>query len=359
MVKIPQGKVGYAVNGEIVLLPNRSLGFQHKRKIRRDHRKGAVRGLRNKLKHFANELEDLKNFSKIGSVGGAYGVTSKIANAYYVEANSESAFQLVARSFVFPDADHRSALYYAAHSGRAHLVRIYLAICILSRSLRCHKMKEVTTEKSFYEWFQTLGSIDCFDLEEFNICYLNSLNEKVKLVLKSERYSLQSLKKIVTQTPWSQTIPKVTKPSFDSKSKRKPKLEFDELFFACQEDYDLYCVQPYYYDDPDEYFGVDDDNFCDAFYLNIEDQSTLPESPKASSVAVIDSLTCNPGSKIQDVSTQKTIVVCLERDEERDISNRNDLINTIWSSDIDDWSLVSDRSSSSDDVLSFVNVDFI
>jgi hypothetical protein len=176
----------------------------------------------------------------------------------------------------------------------------------------------------------------------------------------SEMHSSQSLRSIVNKTPWSNMLPKNTTTARVSKSKLKPRLEFDEPLFHCQEEYDLYCVQPYYWDDPDEYHGIEyEGNLSDSSPINNDEQFAIPESRKVSSDADTYILTCDPREATEDVLDPNAIVFCLDDEIEGDDTIRLDSINAITTTDGDDWSLVSDNSSMSEEEHSFVNVDFI
>jgi hypothetical protein len=347
MVKIPESQVSNTVDEKMVSPP-------HNVKIRQDQRRyQESRALWNKMKHFADELKDLRNYSKSGNVDGAYGVTSIIANKNYNfgKIQRESGFQIIACSLVFLDAGNLSALFHAAKSGHANLVRIYLSIIILSRSLRYRTKVNATTEKSFLEWFQILGPIV---LKKYKLFCPNSLNQKVKFVFKSERHTLENLWKILLQSPWSKVLPNSAKIIPTLKSKRKPMLKFDEPLFKYQDEYDHYCVEPYYYDDPEEYIGTEmDANNYEAPYLDSEDQSAIAVSSNMSWYIATNFSRNDPGSTKQGTVISETIssLCFLDDDNEGNISN------AIWTADEDDWSLVSDRISSSCDVLSFVDVD--
>jgi hypothetical protein len=248
MVKHPQWKLGYAVDGQVVRLPVRrpiiddsqdeSKFFRSKsmnqkahkkKKNRRNHNpeSGGIRGLRNKLSAFADELEDLRNYSKQGRIDDACTLAATIAYSYFGRNPTDQTFQLMVRCLVAPGIENRSALYHAAHAGHVSMVRTYLALLVLSRSTRSH-VRDIESSRTFASWICEFGYIEFFGHREYNACILNALNGTTKAVFTVETYSLEDIQKIVLRSPWREHLPKIANTVV--KKARKPRLQMEDEY---------------------------------------------------------------------------------------------------------------------------------
>lgn len=248
MVKHPQSRLGYAVDGHVVRLPvrkpiiddktNASMFLkshvtntkkQKKKKNRRNHNpeSGGIRGLRNKLLAFADILEDIRNYSKQGRIEDACTLVVQIAHSYFGRCISDQTFQLMVRCLVAPGIENRSALYYAAHAGHVTMARTYLALLVLSRSTRSQVI-DIERSRTFASWMCEFGYIEFFGHREYNACILNALNQSTKAVFTVETYSLKDIQNIVLRSPWRQYLPQI--PHAVAKKEGKPRLRVEDEY---------------------------------------------------------------------------------------------------------------------------------
>ncbi|KAI2488774.1 hypothetical protein MHU86_25828 [Fragilaria crotonensis] len=248
MVKHPQSRLGYAEDGHVVRLPvrrpiiddkNKNSKFlkshvtnkeqQRKKKNQRNHNpeSGGIRGLRNKLLASADDLEDLRNYSKQGRIEDACTLVVKIACSCFGRCITDRTFQLMVRCLVAPSIEKRSALYYAAHAGHASIARTYLALVVLSLATRSQD-NDIERSQTFASWMCEFGCIEFFGHREYDACILNALNESTKAVFKFETYSMKEIQNIVLRSPWREYLPEI--PHAVAKKERKPRLQVEDEY---------------------------------------------------------------------------------------------------------------------------------
>lgn len=246
MVKLPQSTLGYMVDVKQVFPahPLDSTGKQQllsgKKNVNRRAKtpcngsSHSIRALSKKLR-FAAEIEDLKNASKQGLDIVASSLTRGIAtNHFRIQTHNDNFFFCMVRCLVIPDIENRSALYYAAHSGCEQLVKTYLALLVLPRTIRqpdrvARLSRMYGDSMTIRQWFDRLGYIDFFGPKEFDICVLNALNDKTKALFKHESYTLAELRDTVMKSPWSSYVPNMLKQHLQTTRKSsKPRLVVDD-----------------------------------------------------------------------------------------------------------------------------------
>lgn len=245
MVKLPQSTLGYMVDGEQwfparrldststgkqQLLSGKKNANRRTKKAPRNGSNNSIRALCKKLRSAA-EIEDLKNASKQGLDIVASSLTRGIATKHFrIQTHHGNFFFCMVRCLVIPDIENRSALYHAAHSGCEKLVKTYLALLVLPRTIRqpdrvARLSRMYGGSMTIRQWFDRLGYIDFFGPKEFDVCVLNALNDKTKALFKHESYTLAALRDTVMKSPWSSYVPSMPKNHLQpTRKSSKPRL---------------------------------------------------------------------------------------------------------------------------------------
>ena len=192
-----------------------------RKKARRDRNpRKSIRGVCKKLR-FTNELQDLTDCSKQGNEINAYNITKSIAIQYFGNSSADRMFLFMIRCLVIPDTENRSAVYYAAQAGHTNLVRTYLALLVLARSIRRPKQAAVVDRPiGIRDWLNHLGYLDFFTSKDLDLCILSALNDSVAAIFSQQKYSLVDLRNIVMLSPWSNHVPEnVAKLKLEKKGK--------------------------------------------------------------------------------------------------------------------------------------------
>lgn len=239
MVKHPQSHLGYCVNGvrqNVYLRHNHSETHKHNQR-RKPKLENASRYRRwEQLHHaaqipkrvhpgrdrkpvsdakdpldvryrklrFTGEMEDLKNASKSGKLSDALTAVYQMQMSYFACNSRAQRTLLVVRLIAAPGLENRSAIYYAAHCGHLHMVKVYLAILVLWVARR--RRYESTESRSMQSWFNLLGFVRFFGQRELDLCVLNALNDGVKRAFKRSKFTLNQLESFVAKSPFEKLV---------------------------------------------------------------------------------------------------------------------------------------------------------
>jgi len=108
------------------------------------------------------------------------------------------------------DVEERASIYYAALTGRTHLVRWYLSLYLCARFASKGAREAVQYEKtkgrtmmSFREWLDVYDFAPGVDFQQgdFDVCILNALNGGVRDVFERDKYSFEDILGFVAPTP--------------------------------------------------------------------------------------------------------------------------------------------------------------
>lgn len=216
MVKLPQGTIGYAVDGAIVFKPTRPAPetVRHKHGVTKPQvakppklsKKCRIAARRSKaLLHervrLQSQMEHLKNACKQGDLERALVTAYSMVVGDFGTGEMRGTVSAMTRILFTPDIEGRSAIYYAAHTGHEELVQIFLAILVLECTWRRQSsfdMQLNSAPKTILAWLDDVGFSRLFvSRADLELCILNALNESTKQVFRQKKYSWEDLLKTV------------------------------------------------------------------------------------------------------------------------------------------------------------------
>mmetsp|Transcript_10044 Transcript_10044/g.27501 ORF Transcript_10044/g.27501 Transcript_10044/m.27501 type:complete len:682 (-) Transcript_10044:172-2217(-) len=403
MVKVPQGKLGYAVNGVVVFRPKPhvlvpkdefrtrftkyrkgTIGVRRtpkgKKKTASSRPYGNVRAQNEmfRILKFHPKMVDLRIASKTGNLQLANETLESIQhNTEGISLplqtfitrlglldQSYAHFRTRVRILFTPDLENRTAIYYASLCGQQRSVKAYLALLVAARLCR-HSSKGVSMmfqsgKRTFLEWLLRLDfrGASQFDEEQLHLCVLSGLNQEIRNIFIKNRYSLKDI--IGFTGPFA--IPSVfqsyclpnskhTSTSMKKQRKKRPQLVFDDSFHyshACgYEMYDLDEMDEEDYDE-DRYENYDGgDQVGHSHHLESEtfaadsraDRTLLDEVDSATATFI------NGGDHADEIQALVDEIEAKELEEAIELSTQ-DSVNAMDAGDGDD-------DSDSDFVLEF------
>lgn len=227
MVKRPQSELSSLVNGGVVSKPyRRSIGTKSVGRVK----KKESFAIRYRQLRVTDEMDDLKNQSKCGSMIHALKALADLVSTRFVVRSRRERFLTMARILVAPDKENRSALYYAALCGNLALVKIYLSFVVLARAAVRRTKDDDGARHTVESWFQQLGYIQMFGPKELQTCVCNALTKEIQEVFQTHKYSLSDLESVLLPTSWGKYVIRSSKEARNKKltKPKKPSLNMGD-----------------------------------------------------------------------------------------------------------------------------------
>jgi len=209
-----QNQIGNLPNGNLVHTPRRRTAEVNHEENHVKTRERKMQGNTAKSsgqKDIRFSVEPLKNASKSGSISL---ILSKLQQLQFeIDATSKQRSTICCfrfwTSFIFvTDMKDRTALYYAASTGHDQIAEFYLCLYLIASIKVTESI--VTASHTFREWFVSLKGTSQmqlpkkFTIENYDVCVLSSLNDKVRHVLTKKKVTILNamdfVKKILDST---------------------------------------------------------------------------------------------------------------------------------------------------------------
>jgi len=221
-----QGQIGYWVDGKLVYMPkrkNEKIHHDEKDHVKRNRerrtdvitkrleREKLNKSVRQYGQRLSMLIEPLKNASKFGNIRIVLNQLYHLPQVYRSKISGNRRPAQPWTRFIFvPDIEERTALYYSSLTGHAHIVELYLCLYLMS----CIRITKSTAldSRTFRDWFSSMkgtarmGLTKQFTLQDYDLCVLNALNEKVRHVLVRKKVTILDAMDFVKQS-YSNAIP--------------------------------------------------------------------------------------------------------------------------------------------------------
>eukprot|EP00592_Proboscia_alata_P023806 CAMPEP_0194406372 /NCGR_PEP_ID=MMETSP0176-20130528/4606_1 /TAXON_ID=216777 /ORGANISM="Proboscia alata, Strain PI-D3" /LENGTH=552 /DNA_ID=CAMNT_0039205571 /DNA_START=38 /DNA_END=1696 /DNA_ORIENTATION=+ len=287
-----QGQIGYWVNGELVHMPKKrpspkskypetahlKRNRERKEKLnalaaRRCQKKLLDNFNRNTIQPPRNFIEGLKNASKSGHIESVCKQLKSIQLHMAARAKDKTCnnlFRLWTGCIFLPDIEERTALYYASLTGHSRIVELYMSLYLVS-AIQISETN-IRAAYTFRNWFSSMrGTCKLklaknFTLEDYDVCILNALNERVRHTLTRQKVTIIDAMDILSKglnenahidgISLINTRIKCIKTDLDRMTKflrnkenksKKPMLKYDALNDVYEDD-DLWTEEDYYVD---------------------------------------------------------------------------------------------------------------